>query len=622
MNGKARKHGISPFKAALIFPWLVLLPFFLVAVQAATAGEEACPAHRPVPGVADSGPIDPPSAFPADTLVFMELIEPVQTLDRLSRMPLWPHLTSMLSEASNGPLVAAPFLQALSEALTVWEARSEFRKHLEVLAGKRMVVGWTPLPDPDQQALVFALQGNGAGDRAASLAWMVNRMEEARVSRSGSPVFQDYFWVTGRSGRTLLIGREVREWLVFSAPEGSEAMIAVAAALSPAGVTPSKSLSASPDFNQAMSGLPDAPSARAYLNVPRLLEQSESWGVLSPLGFRLLKAALSWTGGMGIAREIKTDGIDTWLSGRVNRKAVEAAVPGLLDSLSPVKAPLSARFPAKALLTYEVGTPPEKVFDSLASLLEQAAPLFHRQMNRHLAAFIDVKGCDPRADLFPHLGRSLALAWLPSDQADEKWPFPRNVALVRVRDAERVHRFLDDFLHWKAAAMAPSSGGLVSAMVIEEAYKGVELIGLQVDSIITLPLPSPAFALVGDLLIASPVRSAVKETVSALKGDIPSVTETALLNSATVQADPLELVHINPGAWEETFMRSWDPGFTLMATLFLDRDFASALEGDGKWLKGTAAALYRLIDTLDRTTGSTVMDHDGSFTFYIEARTR
>ena len=132
--------------------------------------------------------------------------------------------------------------------------------------------------------------------------------------------------------------------------------------------------------------------------------------------------------------------------------------------------------------------------------------------------------------------------------------------------AEKVDKFLYEFFHWRASALAPFTGGLVSAMVVSEQHEGVEIMGLKLDSIIDLPLPSPAFALVGDTLIISPVRSALKEAVSAMHGNVPRLTKATLAGTGTVQPDPVELIHLNLEGWEKAHGRIPDRAIVLIRT--------------------------------------------------------
>ena len=179
-------------------------------------------------------------------------------------------------------------------------------------------------------------------------------------------------------------------------------------------------------------------------------------------------------------------------------------------------------------------------------------------------------------------------------------------------------KFLYEFFHWRASALAPFTGGLVSAMVVSEQHEGVELMGLKLDSIIDLPLPSPAFALVDDTLIVSPVRSALREAVSAMHGNVPRLTKATLYSTGTIQPDPVELIHLNLKSWEKEWNKWGETCVSASSMLVLDHKFVTKFQGKREWLYQMGRSLFHMLGTLDQATGSTVMDEEGRFTFFIE----
>jgi hypothetical protein len=620
MNRIKRNQGTLVLRIASILLWIILFALFSVAAFAQAAGEEKTdPIPSPAGGV--GGPdIEPSAAFPADTLLYLEVNRAVECMDILSRLDLWPEARSMfaaLAEASRNLRVPAGLF---IDAFASWGEASKLGKHMEVLAGKQLAAGWIPVPGSDRHAIVFVCQGSVSGDPVASLAWLAGRADEASTLRAQLDQDSSYFWITAGDGKRLFVGRNIEGRLVFSTTSGYEAMETVAAALSPGGSRPFAPLSEVEDFKQAMSRLPASPTARAFLNTPRLIDHIQSWDVLSGTAKQLFRAGLETTGGIGMARHVEPEGIRAWVTGRILEDEMKSAFPGLLESLSPIEKPLSPLLPQSALSTYEVGAPPEKVMEALGSIVQAAAPWLDQIMKAQLERFTATTGLQAAKDFFPYLENALAVAWLPAGDGAGAWPLPRTVALIRLKNREKVDRFLYEFFHWRASALAPMTGGLISAMVQSEHHEGVELMGLKIDSIIDLPLPSPAFALVDDLLVVSPVRSAVKEAVSVLQGNAPQLTGNTLYSAGSVQPDPVELIHLNLEPWEKEWDRWGEFCLSACSLLVLDKEHVSKFHGDREWMVQMGRSLSRLLGTLGRATGSTVIDKDSFFTFFIEIR--
>ncbi len=570
-------------------------------------------------GAADGAVIDPAKAFPADTLFYLELFRPVHTLDRLSRMSFWPQAVSLsdgISDFMCGRDGSCPFL---SHALETWDEGSELRSGLQAFAGERMVVGL--VPGPGGTVPVFAFKGT-KGDAPAnpvpSLAWIVSRFDGAFLSESEPGHDEELFSIRSWDGKILFTGCEAEGWLILSPPSGIDALNAAASVFDNRPLP--ESLAEREGFQKVMSSFPPFTGVRVYMNCPRLAKEIESCGMLSATGKRLAKTCLGWMGAVGITRDVGRKGIRTWMTGQILEDEVEEAVPGLLESLSPIEGPLSLWFPENALLTYEAGAPPEMILDSMGFLLKTAAPRCGRKMESLAQDFSGATGLDPAVDLFPHLGRSLAAAWLPAEDEGSSWPFPRTVVLARVTDKEKVKTFISRFVEWDAGAWAPFTGGVISGMAISDRHENVELMGVDLDSVISLPLPSPTFALAGDFLIASSVRSGVTETITAVHGNGRALSYETVSDAGPIQSRAVELVHLNLDSWEREWDKCGKIALSGCGLFFLDGELLSALDPDMERLSRLGRALFGILSSFDRATGSTVLDEDGRFTFFIEVR--
>lgn len=597
MNRVKRIERFHPNWKAVVISIVALLVVFLSSGQVG----------------ADESKVDPAAAFPGDTLFYLEIARPVETMDILVRMACWPQALAVIEESAkllhNGKGADEMFRLCLSE----WGEHSEFRKHMAAIAGEMIAVGLTPAP-------VIALRGSADGDPVASLAWLANRFTEGTVVQSDRDSPRAGFWVYDKCGDTLFAGRQAGEWLVMSLPSGVEVVDKTASALLSRGLKCSASLSGMEDFQRAMSGLPESPSARAFVNTPKISEHIQACSMLSDMAKRLMEACIDWTGSVGMARKVEVDCIRTWVTGQMRRHEIEASVPGFFESMTPINEPLSLRLPAAAMATYEVGAHPEKLFEMAGYLLKAAAPLFHQEITGWSKEFISISGLNPKADFFPFLDTNMAVAWLPSSDDGGRWPLPRSVVLMRVKDRERILRFLKEFIHWNAGATAPHTGGWIGARVANESYEGVELMGLKLDSLFSLPLPSPTFAVVDDLLIASPVPSAVKEAVSAVHGNAPTLSEEILFGKDPLHSRTMELIYWNPKAWEKDWEKCWELGFSACRFLFLDREFVAGISKEMSRMDQVGKALHSLLATFDPATGTTLLHEDGRFIFSMEFR--
>ncbi len=480
------------------------------------------------------------------------------------------------------------------------------------------MAGLVPAPDSGRVAPLFVFERSESAGNPLSLASIVSSFAEGATLEIDSDLPSDRFSILDSKGVALLVGRVSDRWLIVSTPSGADSVDRAAEALSPGGAPMDAPLSALSGFEQVMSDLPESADARAYLSSARAVELIDRCSALSSFGKRLARACFNWTGAVGIAREIGPDSIRTWMTGEILEDEINAAIPGILDALTPIDEPLSQWLPQSALCAYEVGAPPEALFDMVCFFVKSLSSWLHKEIERLCADFESATGLDPAVDLFPYLGSSMAAAALTSEGAQADWPFPRSVALVRVNDAEKVKAFVTSFIQWDAAMWAPFSGGLIGGRAVTSHHDGVELIGIELDSVIGLPLPSPTVALVDGFLIASSVRSGVIETIEALRGNRPALAAEIITSDRPIPRNTVELVHLNCPAWESEW--AWKAAASPCCCLMLDREFLAGVRLNSEKLDRLGEALSNVLGSLDRATGTTTVGSDGRFEFFIEVR--
>jgi len=565
-------------------------------------------------------------AFRADTIFYAELREPVAIVDRFSRMSFWPHVVSLMTEAAGLVGSSERCARNLSFALGAWGEESEFRRHVARLAGARCAIGLVPIEGSKKVVPLFVFERTATEGSLLPLTALARALDEGsklRIDgdpRGGAP--GERFSIVGAAGRPLLVGGARGRWLVLSAPAGSGPVSDAINALGPGGGSIDQPLSAVEGFRMVMSELPESADGRVYVSSAGIIEMIDRCGALSPLGKRLAKACFCWTGSIGIAREIGTDSIRTWVTGEIEADEMDAAVPGLLDTLGPIGEPLCRWFPRDALAAYEVGVPPEALLDTIGFFVKSVSPRLHREIDMLRAEFVEATGLDPAVDLFPYLGGSVAVAALPSEGLFADWPFARSVMLVRVTDEQKARAFVSSFLRWDASMWAPFTGGLIGGREVTSSHNGVELMGIEFDSLIGLPLPSPTVALSGGFLIASSFRSGVVETLDVLRGARPALCLETISGAGPIRDDAVELVHLNCPSWTEEWARCWKAAAGPCCHLFLDRDFVASRRLSGEKLDRLGRALFGVLTRLDRASGTTTIDSDGRFEFFIEARVR
>ena len=160
MNRLNRTKGFISLRIASILSWIVLFVFINAVALVSTAGEDASPSIPAPAGAGGDAIIQPSAAFPSDTLLYLELNRVVESLDILSRMEIWPEARSMMASLALASRNMHLPLGMFIDGMASWGIPSEFRTHMQVLAGKRLVVGWIPVTGSDRPVAVFVFQGN------------------------------------------------------------------------------------------------------------------------------------------------------------------------------------------------------------------------------------------------------------------------------------------------------------------------------------------------------------------------------------------------------------------------------------------------------------------------------
>jgi hypothetical protein len=310
------------------------------------------------------------------------------------------------------------------------------------------------------------------------------------------------------------------------------------------------------------------------------------------------------TGRIRVARLTFGERIGTATAGLITTAATATTGERLMASLVPIEDSISSFFPDDTLAAYDIGIVPEVAIDVLEDLLESALPDLHMWLEETLDEFRATSGIDPDADFLSHLDHGLAVGMLAPETDLDGWPFPRKVVIVRVRDQLAVTRFLETWIFWQAGAIAPKTHGVLGASVKSEVVAGSEIVGLQLNGFLPdgLPLPSPSYALVGDYLIVSSVRSGVAETLTRLEGGVP-------LASQLTSDDPVvEVVRLNFSVWPRAWLRA-EP----FVGSLVDR-----LGGNAPAIIGFCRTMIQYLGEFGPAHGVTTLTPDGRLVFHFE----
>lgn len=276
----------------------------------------------------------------------------------------------------------------------------------------------------------------------------------------------------------------------------------------------------------------------------------------------------------------------------------------MLESLGAIAEPMSGVFPDDALAVYDIGVTPSVAIKATGELLERAAPEIHEWMVDFVGEFRLATGLDPTDDFLLLLDDGLTVGLLAPETDPDGWPFPRKVVIARMLDPAAVTHFLEAWISWEAGAIAPMSNGLLGASIRSEQVAGSEIVGLQLDGLLPVwvPLPSPSYAVVGNHLIVSPVRSAVAETLARFPGG------TALPDAGVGGETVVEVVRLNFPAWPDAWRRA-EP----VVGLVVDH-----LGGESSDVLRACNWLIELSGGFGPAYGTTSLTPEGGFVFHLE----
>ena len=542
---------------------------------------------------------DPAAAVPASALLYVEMSCLVEQLDKISDMGVLRDNFAVITQMAWGSASDAP--NRLVTALAGWRTDPAFRRDLESIAGRRAVL--IVLLSPDLRPMpVIALLGEGGDDPVRALGSLVEFLDLGRFVPVESSLVDRSFMIEDAAGRVMLEGHVSGEWVAMGLPGTGASVAGFVDCLSGGEMCPDRSLAELPAFQGAAAELPATAAVRGFLNTPQLAATIVEAGGGEQDHF------LQWIDGLAFAREIGTDRIDSWVAGRFLPITENGTVARFLASLTPIDHRLSALLPEDSLVTYDLGASSGATLEALRQLLGSTIPAYDSWLRRTLEEFQTATGLDPTMDLLPHLGQGIGVGLLPPEAESGGWPLPRPVLLVRSSDDAALWRFLTGWLEWKAGAMAPRTQGLLSATVVTEEVAGRVLLGLQIESLLPLPFPppSPTVAVEDGLLIASPIRSAVVETLERLAEE-EGVERTPFDAEGIV-----EVIHLNLPAWPEAWRRAESTIGTLTARCC----------ADSERMIDVIRALIDLVGRFEPAHGATTLTADGRFVFHLELRLR
>ncbi len=605
----------------LIGPTISTAAALLSAILLAAPAEKAPAAENVTIKVVPN----PAYAFPAEALVYVEGRNLSEGLETLNQMDFWPELAPLLNAlASVGGDPAAP-LSVLSTATDYWKTGAEFRSNMNTLCGVHLAAALIPSAGAGRPEPVVAAMGVGDGDQVPALAWLAGRITLTPLTWSTPRSGDGHFVIRVPNGDIKLAGQRVGPWIVFSTPDSRPETALVAEALRGESASIFNSLSASEDYRRAMENLPQDFWARGYLNSAETLKWVAALQLASGQSFGPLNTILSRLEHLGMTREVSPGHIRSRITGRFTETDPPDGLSRLRYALRPVGRPLAVTTPGDALAAGDIGASPAEVLAGLDWLLETNTPKLHKKVADMAANFCKSTGLEPEADLYPFLGNQTSLAMLPAMASEDRWPLQRPLVTAEVFHRPKVEQFLADFVEWEAGAVAEISGGLVSARVVSEEHEGVEIRGLQLEGLIPLPLPSPSFAIIDNRLVASPVRSAVREAISAAHGNIPTLVDRpgSWMNEAVALPDAVEIFSMNfsnsEHEWElvEKYVIPFLP-----KPAQVEETEAETVEGEEtvRHAVRVIPALARLLSQLGEMHGSATLDQDGNFVCLVENR--
>ena len=440
-------------------------------------------------------------SLPGETLAAIEVVAPAERLRDLSDRQALPALGLLAAAASSFGGEDAGWLGRLARVLSLPPQESGLLRQVEDLAGRRLLLAALPGRGAASGAiaLVLVAEADDAAAQRQALATLAGRLLAPGARVTGG-VEGPITVVDGR-GTVLAVGLGGQGRLVLAAPGSAAVVSSLAEAV--ASEAPDD-LGQDAAFRAIVARLPASAPVHGFLRLTSLVRH---WGPSAPAGLRAAHAALGGCEVLGFARALTAEGLRTWVAGRSC---------GLTRDLAPLGQPLSPLLPEGTLAAWDIGLTPVVLGQRLAAVVGTLVPTLAEAVSRRLAELREATGLDVPADVLGALGPGLALGVLPPDPAGG-WPLPRPVWLLRVADRPRLERSLDTLFEWEAGAVADLTQGLASASLERETLPGATLTGLRVEGLLDVPYPSPTAAVAGGLLVVSPVRSAVRETVEVLR---------------------------------------------------------------------------------------------------------
>ena len=483
------------------------------------------------------------AAVPESSVFFVDVSNPVEQINRLAEMGLLTDVAEFM--AVLGSRGGIPFTEQLAATLEGWDADPVLRSDLESVASRRAVAVLLATDETLWPQPLLALQGANGADPLGALDSLASWLGLGSVSATESPSMLS-FAIDSEEGHRILDGRVAGSWVVLGPPGTGEVGAELAGCLAGWGPCPDSSLATLPEFRSTLARLPEEAPIHGYLNVPQFR------AILASKAEPALASLFDATSGIAIARNITVDGIETWATGRFETTSKSDALSRLLAHLAPIGQPLSNHLPDNALATYDLGAAAADIVGVLDRHIETVFPTIHAWLQDVLDEFRAATGLDPELDLLPYLGRGIAVGILPADEGLDGWPLPRPVLVARSTNDEAVRQFSRAWLRWEAGALAPLTQGLLSAMVDSQQVAGAELIGLQLDTVLSTPMPppSPTVTVTNGLVIVSPLRSAVVEILGSQAARGASETR------AVSRVAAVETMWLNLPAWPEAWRRA------------------------------------------------------------------
>jgi hypothetical protein len=445
----------------------------------------------------------PAAALPPDTVAYLEITRPVDRIDSVATLAIWPEIAALCGSAGDHLARESIPTATVLRLLYRWPYDADSRDRLEALAGERIVVALQADSTGARPQPIVAFQTRRPHDQIEALAWWINRTHGGGVA----PLSDSSFAIVDGVRRPFARACREGDWAVV----GRLADPCRAARALAERRRGRDSLARQEAFRRLTANLPPDAWVRGFVNMPLLADILERSRPNGDVIRRLASALARRSSGMAFARRVSANSIDTWFAIQVDSAALFGADRPCLWPLGGAVAS-----PPGALLIYELGSHLGCLASAARSLIREVSPETADTLAAHGKALTDATRVEVGRDLYPHLGNRLTVFLLPV-KASADWSLPRPVLVTPTDSPGAVQTFLEHFFEWKAGGVAVATGGLVSATMRRENYRGVELIGLDGNSVVEMALPSPACAVIERRLVCSPSRSAVYEMIDHLQ---------------------------------------------------------------------------------------------------------